>query len=195
MGGQGRALRNCRAIPLRLLLPALAARPIMMGSKLTLGPSSPTRTVPDTRANRSRCFPLASVRTKKKISSPVSPTLSVFEFQNFPCGFGAFGEGVQRGHPGVFGLRIRCESDGVCCHRGFRVSVPPLAVDRMTKAVMVHTTRVSINGSRPATTPSRTGSLVWTAEWAIGAEPCPASEENKALLDATLHGVSQGCPR
>ena len=55
-------------------------------------------------------------------------------------------------------------------------------LERMTRAVIVHTRIVSMKGSRPATTPSRTGSSVLAAEWAIGAEPCPASEENKARL-------------
>ena len=47
-------------------------------------------------------------------------------------------------------------------------------------AVNVHTTMVSIKGSMPATTASRTGSLVLAAEWAMGDDPCPASLENRA---------------
>ena len=50
----------------------------------------------------------------------------------------------------------------------------------MTSEVSVQTMIVSMNGSRPATIPSRTGSLVLAAEWAMGEEPCPASLENKA---------------
>mgnify|MGYP004133153037 CR=1 FL=1 len=50
------------------------------------------------------------------------------------------------------------------------------------RAVKVHTMIVSMNGSRPATTPSLTGSFVLTAEWAIGEEPCPASLEKIALF-------------
>ena len=51
----------------------------------------------------------------------------------------------------------------------------------MTKALIVQTTIVSTKGSRPATTPSRIGSLVLAAECATGEDPWPASFENKAL--------------
>jgi hypothetical protein len=37
---------------------------------------------------------------------------------------------------------------------------------------------VSMNGSSSATTPSETGSSVFAAACAMGAEPCPASFEN-----------------
>ncbi len=50
----------------------------------------------------------------------------------------------------------------------------------MTSAVMVQTTTVSMNGSSSATMPSRTGYGVRAAEWAIAAEPAPASLENAA---------------
>jgi hypothetical protein len=50
----------------------------------------------------------------------------------------------------------------------------------MTSAVMVQITTVSTKGSSSATVPSVTGSLVRTAEWAIAAEPTPASLENAA---------------
>jgi hypothetical protein len=50
----------------------------------------------------------------------------------------------------------------------------------MTSEVSVQTTMVSMNGSSPATTPSRTGSFVFAAAWATGADPCPASEEKRA---------------
>ena len=50
----------------------------------------------------------------------------------------------------------------------------------MTKAVKVQTTMVSMNGSSPPTTPSRAGSSVLAAAWAMGDEPAPASEENRA---------------
>ena len=46
-----------------------------------------------------------------------------------------------------------------------------IPVDRIIKAVNVHTTKVSINGSIPATNPSRTGSFVFTAECAIAEDP------------------------
>ena len=36
-----------------------------------------------------------------------------------------------------------------------------------------------MKGSNSATTPSETGSSVLAAEWAIGAEPCPASFEKR----------------
>ena len=48
-----------------------------------------------------------------------------------------------------------------------------------TSAVMVTMTIVSMNGSSSATTPSETGSSVLAAACAIGAEPCPASFENR----------------
>ena len=51
-----------------------------------------------------------------------------------------------------------------------------------TKAVIVQTTTVSVNGSSNATSPSLAGFFVFTAEWAIGAEPIPASLENAARL-------------
>ena len=52
----------------------------------------------------------------------------------------------------------------------------------MTSAVMVQTTIVSMNGSSRDTTPSSTGFLTLAAEWAIAAEPIPASFENTARL-------------
>src|SRR5690606_15167461 len=51
----------------------------------------------------------------------------------------------------------------------------------ITRAVMVQTITVSINGSNRATKPSDAGYLVFTAECAIAAEPTPASLENAAL--------------
>jgi hypothetical protein len=53
-------------------------------------------------------------------------------------------------------------------------------LERTTSEVRVQTTRVSMKGSRPATTPSRTGSVVLAAQWAIGELPWPASLENRA---------------
>ena len=44
---------------------------------------------------------------------------------------------------------------------------------------------VSINGSKSATNPSDAEYLVLTAEWAIDAEPAPASFENAALWKPT----------
>ena len=46
---------------------------------------------------------------------------------------------------------------------------------------MVQIITVSISGSSNATYPSVMGSFVFTAEWAIAAEPQPASFENAAL--------------
>ena len=63
------------------------------------------------------------------------------------------------------------------CRSAARFQTP---LERMTSAVNVQTTIVSMKGSRPATMASRTGSLVLAAEWAIGEEPCPASFENSA---------------
>ena len=52
---------------------------------------------------------------------------------------------------------------------------------KITIAVIVHTTIVSMNGSIMATRPSRTGSLVMAAPWAISDVPKPASFEKSAL--------------
>ena len=58
---------------------------------------------------------------------------------------------------------------------------------RITIAVIVHTTIVSMKGSIMATSPSLTGSLVRAAPWAISDVPSPASFENKALrIPATI---------
>ena len=48
-------------------------------------------------------------------------------------------------------------------------------VTTITRAVMLQITTVSMKGSSSETKPSRTGSIVEAAEWAIGAEPQPAS--------------------
>ena len=66
--------------------------------------------------------------------------------------------------------------------------------DRMTSAVIVHPTSVSTKGSRPATTPSVTGSLVRTAECAMGALPRPASEENSARFMPKMKAVPTPAP-
>src|SRR5699024_12403557 len=47
----------------------------------------------------------------------------------------------------------------------------------IVRAVMVQTMTVSMKGSSRATKPSEIGRRVLTAEWAIGAEPIPASLE------------------
>ena len=60
---------------------------------------------------------------------------------------------------------------------GPRFQIP---VERMISAVNVHTTIVSMNGSMPATRPSRTGSSVLAAACAMGDEPWPASFEKTA---------------
>ena len=52
-----------------------------------------------------------------------------------------------------------------------------------TRAVIVQTTTVSINGSKRATSPSEAAYLVFTAECAIDADPIPASFEKAALLN------------
>ena len=57
----------------------------------------------------------------------------------------------------------------------------------ITKAVIVHITTVSINGSNRATRPSEAGYFVFTAEWAIDAEPAPASFEKAALLKPVIN--------
>ena len=45
---------------------------------------------------------------------------------------------------------------------------------------------MSIKGSSKATNPSDAAYLVFTAEWAIDAEPTPASFEKAALLNPTI---------
>ena len=50
----------------------------------------------------------------------------------------------------------------------------------MTRPVAVQTMTVSMKGSKSATSPSLIGSFVFAAEWAIEAEPTPASLENAA---------------
>ena len=50
----------------------------------------------------------------------------------------------------------------------------------MTRAVIVQMTMVSIKGSNNDTIPSVMGSFVLTDEWAIAADPMPASLENTA---------------
>jgi hypothetical protein len=52
----------------------------------------------------------------------------------------------------------------------------------ITRPVIVQMTRVSMNGSTRATTPSETGSSVLAAAWAMGAEPWPASLEKRPRL-------------
>lgn len=63
-------------------------------------------------------------------------------------------------------------------------SVTPEAVTwpvmMMTNAVMVQITTVSMNGSSSAAKPCETGWSVRTAEWAMAAEPIPASFEKVA---------------
>ena len=57
----------------------------------------------------------------------------------------------------------------------------------ITNAVMVQITTVSIKGSKSATRPSEAGNFVFTAEWAIDAEPAPASFENAALRNPVIN--------
>ena len=59
--------------------------------------------------------------------------------------------------------------------------IPELLYIIITNAVIVQITTVSMKGSNNATTPSEAGYFVFTAEWAIAAEPAPASFENAAL--------------
>src|SRR5690606_1689310 len=61
-----------------------------------------------------------------------------------------------------------------------------MPVMMITSAVMVQITTVSMNGSHRATRPSVIGSLVLTAEWAMEAEPMPASLENAARWKPTI---------
>jgi len=54
---------------------------------------------------------------------------------------------------------------------------------------------VSINGSSKATNPSETGSWARAAAWAIGADPCPASFENKPRLTPLLNAKLKPAPK
>ena len=56
----------------------------------------------------------------------------------------------------------------------------------IASAVIVQITTVSMNGSSSATKPSVAGSLVFTAECAIEAEPMPASLEKAARWKPTI---------
>ena len=58
--------------------------------------------------------------------------------------------------------------------------------ERMTMPVSVQMTSVSMKGSSSDTMPSETGSSPRAAAWAMGAEPCPASFENKPRLTPRL---------
>ena len=88
-------------------------------------------------------------------------------------------------HIGLFGDEDHGAASRACTMPGVsgnsaaagRFHAPTLMT---TSAVIVQTTSVSMNGSSPATTPSRTGSSVFAALWAMGAEPCPASFEKSA---------------
>jgi hypothetical protein len=63
----------------------------------------------------------------------------------------------------------------------------------MTSPVMVQMRMVSMNGSSSATTPSDTGSSVLAAEWAMGAEPWPASLEKRPRRTPHI-SVSRNAP-
>ena len=52
-----------------------------------------------------------------------------------------------------------------------------------------------MKGSRIATIPSETGSCALAAEWAIGAEPWPASLENNPLLTPLLNANANPAPK
>ena len=60
----------------------------------------------------------------------------------------------------------------------------------ITRAVIVQITMVSMNGSSSDTMPSVIGSLVRTAEWAMEAEPMPASLENTARWKPMIRAPS-----
>ncbi len=60
----------------------------------------------------------------------------------------------------------------------------------IVRAVMVQMITVSTNGSSRATKPSETGRWVLTAEWAMGAEPMPASLEKAARWKPTMSAPS-----
>ena len=55
-----------------------------------------------------------------------------------------------------------------------------IALVRMTSELKLRIITVSMKGSNNAVIPSDAGSSVCTAEWAIDADPKPASLENKA---------------
>src|SRR5690606_32590616 len=67
------------------------------------------------------------------------------------------------------------------------VNAPPLLNVIITNAVIVQMTPVSMKGSSNETKPSDAAYLVLTAEWAIEAEPAPASFEKAARLKPTTN--------
>ena len=78
------------------------------------------------------------------------------------------------------------------CSKAITVSVTPLLSVRsspdikITNAVVVQTTIVSIKGPNIATNPSLTGSIVLAAPWANASVPAPASFENNPLLTPVI---------
>ena len=58
--------------------------------------------------------------------------------------------------------------------------------ERITKPVKVQMTKVSMNGSSRDTMPSAAGSSVRAEAWAMGADPWPASLENRPRLTPRL---------
>ena len=73
-------------------------------------------------------------------------------------------------------------SDCQACATASPPAVKSPRTVRITSAVMVQITTVSMKGSSSDTKPSVIGSLVRTAEWAMAAEPTPASLEKAARL-------------
>ena len=69
----------------------------------------------------------------------------------------------------------------------------PTAV-RITSAVMVHTTMVSMNGLSMAIEPWRCGLRVWALAWAMAAEPRPASLEKLPRLAPSRIAAASAAP-
>ena len=69
-----------------------------------------------------------------------------------------------------------------------------LLLIKITKAVIVHTTKVSINGSSIDIDPCLTGLLVLAAAWAIGELPKPASLEKTPLETPNLIAIQIVAP-
>ena len=74
----------------------------------------------------------------------------------------------------------------------FRLESDQTPVHKMAKPVMEQTTSVSIIGPSMATRPSRTGSLVMAAPWAIDSVPMPASLENAARFIDRIKKTCRG---
>ena len=81
---------------------------------------------------------------------------------------------------------LACDNFCIGLAKGCGVFSCQTPEDKITKPVKVQMISVSIKGSKIATMPSATGSLVFAAAWAMGAEPCPASLEYRPRFTPRL---------